>query len=376
MTTAAARSESLFVGIELSKKNWRLAFSNRLKVRQRVISAGDQEALRRELAQAKQKLELAAEAAVYSCYETGRDGFWVHRLLAQLGVQNLVVDAASIETPRRFRRSKTDRLDAAMLVRKLISWHQGDRLVWRVARVPAEAVEDERRPMRELERLKQERTAHRARIVSLLTLHGVRSGLRANQQLAVTLEALRDWNGQPLPEQYRREIERELARLALVHQQIEALEDQQQQCWRQPQTPAQQQAAKLMQLRGVGSVSAGLLGGEFFGWRQFRNRREVGSLAGLCGSPYASGQTDREQGISKAGNRRVRWVMIELAWSWLQFQPDSRLSHWFWERFGRGSRRQRRIGIVALARQLLVALWRYLERDQLPEGAIVKATAG
>ncbi len=373
MAATAARAEKLFIGIELSKKNWRLAFSNGQQIRQRTLAAGDQELLRQELARAKQKLGLAAGAAVDSCYETGRDGFWVHRLLESLGVHNVVVDAASIETPRRFRRAKTDRLDAEMLVRKLIAWERGDRLVWRVARVPTVAAEDERRPQRELERLKRERTAHRARIASLLALQGVAVRLRANQQLAVALERLRDWHGQPLPPQSLEELQRELARLTVVHEQIRGLEAQQQAAGQRPQGPTPQVAVKLMRLRGVGPVGAWLLACEFFGWRQFRNRREVGALAGLCGSPYASGETAREQGISKAGNRRVRWVMIELAWSWLQFQPDSRLTHWFWERFGRGSARMRRIGIVAVARKLLVALWQYLDHDQWPEGAVAKS---
>ncbi len=375
MTTTAARSEKLFVGIELSKKNWRLAFSNGQQIRQRTVAAGDQEGLRQELVQAQQKLGVAAEATVVSCYETGRDGFWVHRLLERLGVRNVVVDAASIETPRRFRRAKTDRLDAEMLVRKLIGWERGDRLVWRVARVPTVAVEDQRRPLRELERLKRERTAHRARVASLLALHGVAVRLRGNQQLAVALSALRDWNGQPLPPHSVGELQRQLARLAVVHEQIRALEAQQQAAGRQPQPGSPQVAVKLQRLRGVGPVGAWLLASEFFGWRQFRNRRELGALAGLCGSPYASGQSSREQGISKAGNRRVRWVMIELAWSWLQFQPHSRLTCWFWERFGHGSSRMRRVGIVAVARKLLVALWQYLEQDHWPEGAVAKAAA-
>jgi transposase len=186
---------------------------------------------------------------------------------------------------------------------------------------------------------------------------------------------LRDWNGEPLPPELVAELERELARLAQVHEQIGALEKAQRQGLEQPQTPAQKLAARLMGLRGLGPVSAWLLSSEMFAWRKFRNRREVGAVAGLCGTPYASGEGAREQGISKAGNKRVRWVMVEVAWSWLKFQPDTELSRWFWQRFGHGNRRMRRIGIVALARKLLVALWKYLERGELPSGAVLKSAA-
>ncbi len=373
MTTTAARETTLFLGMELSNREWRLAFSNGQKIRQRTLPAGDQEALRTEISRAKEKLNLPPDCAVHSCYETGRDGFWIHRLLTQLGVNNLVVDAASIETSRRARRAKTDRLDAEKLVRKLISWQDGDRLVWRVAQVPSAADEDQRRPHREAERLKQERTAHRTRITSLLVLHGVRAKLNTAQRLSQPLASLRDWNGAPLPQQLCQEIQRELQRLALVQEQIVALERARDLSLREPQSAAQKIAVQLTELRGVGPVSAWLLACEFFAWRGFRNARQVGALAGLCGSPYNSGEGESEQGISKAGNKRVRWVMVELAWRWVSLQPDSELTKWFWRRFGHGNRRLRRIGIVALARKLLVALWKYLDHGQIPAGAVLKA---
>jgi transposase len=375
MTTAATRNETLFLGIELSKKTWRLAFSNGQKIRQRSVAAGDQQALRQEIDSAREKLALTTEAPVESCYETGRDGFWADRLLAKLGVNNLVVDAASIETARRGRRAKTDRLDAEKLVRKLMDWHRGDRQVWRVARVPSVAEEDQRRPQRELLRLKKERTAHRARISSLLALHGLAVKLNGRQQLPAAVRQLRDWNGEPLPGQVAAELERELGRLKQLHEQIVAVERQQSDGLKQPQTTAEKLAAQLLRLRGLGPVSAWLLACEMFAWRNFRNRREVGAAAGLCGTPYDSGQSSREQGISKAGNKRIRWVMVELAWSWLRFQPDSELSQWFWRRFGQGNGRMRRIGIVALARKLLVALWKYLQRGEVPAGAVMKSVA-
>lgn len=376
MTTAtAARNETLFLGIELSKKTWRLAFSNGQKIRQRTIAAADESALRREIEEAKQRLGLPPQAQVRCCYETGRDGFWVDRLLTKLGVDNLVVDAASIETARRGRRAKTDRLDAEKLVRKLMDWHRGDRQVWRVARVPSVAEEDQRRPQRELLRLKKERTAHRARISSLLALHGLAVKLNGRQQLPVAVRQLRDWNGQPLPGRLAAELEREMARLQQLHEQIVALEKQQDNRLKAPQSCAEKLAARLLKLRGLGPVSAWLLACEMFAWRDFGNRRQVGAVAGLCGTPYDSGQSRREQGISKAGNKRIRWVMVELAWSWLRFQPDSELSQWFWRRFGQGNARMRRIGIVALARKLLVALWKYLQRGEVPVGATMKSVA-
>jgi len=371
-TNTAARSNILFVGIELSKKTWRLAFSNGSKIRQRTLPAGDQAGLQQELAWSKQKLGLSADCAVHSCYETGRDGFWVHRLLSGWGIENVVVDAASIETARRGRRAKTDRLDAEKLVRKLMAWVGGEKRVWRLARVPSVAAEAERRPLRERQRLVGERTAHRARIASLVALHGVAAKLNGRQNFAVAVEQLRDWQGQPLSLELVAELQRELQRLAMVHQQILLLDRQQQAALAAPQTKAQEVARKLMNLCGVGPISAGILAVEFFAWRQFRNRRQVGALAGLCGTPYNSGDTDQEQGISKAGNTRVRWVSAELAWSWLRFQPHSELTKWFGRRFGFGSKRVRRIGIVALTRKLLVALWKYLEWDELPAGATLR----
>jgi len=372
MTNATARTEMLYVGIELSKKTWRLAFSNGATIRQRTLPAGHQAGLQEELARSKQKLGLSADCAVRSCYETGRDGFWVHRLLSSWGIENVVVDAASIETARRGRRAKTDRLDAEKLVRKLMAWVGGEKTVWRVARAPSVEAEAQRRPMRERQRLIGERTAHRTRIASLVALHGVRAKLNGRQEFAVAVEHLRDWQGQPLSAELVAELNRELQRLAMVHQQILLLDKQQQAALATPQTAAQEMAKKLMGLRGVGPISAMLLAVEFFAWRRFRNRREVGALAGLCGTPYNSGDSTREQGISKAGNKRVRWVTAELAWSWLRFQPHSELSKWFWRRFGLGSKRVRRIGIVALTRKLLVALWKYLEYDELPAGATLR----
>jgi len=370
-TTPTTQPQTLFMALELSNANWRIAFSNGQKIRQVNLIARQPEPLRTAIATAKAKLGLNADAPVRCCYEAGRDGFWIHRMLVSLGVANLVVDAASIEVNRRARRAKTDRLDAEKLLRMLLRYHGGETTLWRVVHVPTLAQEDARRPHRELQRLKSERTAHRSRMLSLLVLHGVAPRWTASKPLPI--EALRTWEGQPLPATVAAELAREQARWSQVRQQIALVEAQQRQQVAAPQNEAARKAAKLLRLRAVGEVSGQVLAHEFFGWRVFKNRREVGALAGLCGVPYASGRMAHEQGISKAGNKRVRTLMVELAWSWLKFQSDSELSKWFWQRFGRGSSRQRRIGIVALARKLLVALWKYVEKDQLPAGARLKA---
>jgi len=371
MESATGCEKRLYMAMELSASKWGLAFSNEEKVRQITVVAGDQAGLLAQIKRAKEKLGLPADAPVVCCYEAGRDGFWVHRFLEREGMRNHVVDAASIEVNRRQRRVKTDRLDAESLVRMLIRYEKGERTLWRVATVPSEAEEDERRLHREIQRLKKERTSHCNRIRALLVLQGVQ--LRKRAVVGIAVERLRTWDGKELPAALREELLRECERLHVLEEQLKELVKAQADRVKTPQTASDRVAEKLNQLRGVGPISSWILSKEFFGWRTFRNRREVGALAGLTGTPYASGSSDRDQGISKAGNVRVRWVMIELAWRWLQYQPDSALSKWFWERFGHGNGRQRRIGIVALARKLLVALWKYLDHGEVPAGAVLKA---
>jgi transposase len=352
--------------MELSNKNWKLAFCNGEKLRYINVAAGNQKALRAAIAQARVKLGLATDCPVYACYEAGRDGFWIHRCLSAMRVQNLVVDPASIEVNRRKRQLKTDRLDAEKLVRMLMRyWWHGEKKVWKVVVVPDEAQEDMRRVDRETERLRKERGGHLSRIRSLLILHGV----RPSKISGVDNSTLHDWQGQPLPADLQDEIRREQARLELLDQQIKVLQARQLQAVQKPATVAEQKAAKLARLKGIGPIGASVLSREVFGWRTFRNRREVGAMAGLTGTAYNSGDKNVEQGISKAGNRRVRFTMIEMAWMWTRCQPDSQLTQWFQQRFGSGGSRLRRIGIVALARKLLVALWKYVEFDEVPAGA-------
>ncbi|MBP0639905.1 IS110 family transposase [Cupriavidus sp. AcVe19-6a] len=356
----------LYMAFELGEKSWKLSLGDGVCGPSRhTLVAGDLNAVLHVIAKAKARCGLARQAPVRSCYEAGRDGFWLHRWLTEHGIVNLVVDSASIEVNRRARRAKTDRLDGDKLLSMLMRYYAGERRVWAVARIPTEEQEDERRLHRELSRLKQERTAHSNRIRSLLVLHNLR----------VPRIGGRSWNhwwndhGSQLPAGLGAEIEREVARLALVVAQVKTIETQQHKAVK---TGAQPAIALLARLGGIGVGSAWVLIKELFGWRHFHNRREVAGCLGLAPTPYSSGESQLEQGISKAGNKRSRWIMIELAWTWLRYQPTSKLTQWFNERFAPGSKRMRRVGIVALARRLAIALWRYLEYGEIPPGASLK----
>ena len=369
----------LYMAMEMAEKSWKLLFSagelkgnGQLRVYQKSIDGSDWFGLSKAIDQAKERLKLSADAAVVSCYEAGQDGFWPHRRLEAMGIVNRVVDSASIEVNRRQRRAKTDRLDVRKLLEMLIRAERGERGVWRVVRVPSVEEEDRRRLQRELERLKKEEKQHRNRIRSLLKLQGVRPKVNPDGRgWSAYLECLREI----LPPQAFSELVRQSERLALVKSQKRALEAERKQAIEQGTLDDRvlQQILALSLLRGIGRSSAWVLVMEFFSWREFKNRRQVVGCAGLDPTPYDSGTSRREQGISKAGNKRVRWLMVELAWSWLRYQPASALSQWFQRRFAGGGKRQRRIGIVALARRLLVALWSYLQTGALPEGAELKA---
>jgi transposase len=357
----------LYMAFELGEKSWKLSLGDGVRAPSRcTVAAGDTTAVLTAIAKAKVRCHLAADAAVRSCYEAGRDGFWLHRWLEEHQITNLVVDSASIEVNRRARRAKTDRLDSDKLLSMLMRYYAGERRLWAVARVPTVEQEDERRVHRELGRLREERTAHSNRIRSLLVLHNLRVGRIGGRAWA------RWWtqHAAQLPPRLRAEIERECERLSLVATQIRTLEALQQREVRNGAHPA---IALLAQLASIGTGSAWTLVKELFGWRQFHNRRQLAGCLGLAPTPYASGTSEVEQGISKIGNRRARWLMVELAWSWLRFQPASQLSQWFNQRFAAASKRMRRIGIVALARRLAIALWRYLEFGEIPSGAQLKS---
>jgi transposase len=360
----------LYMALELAETNWKLGFTvaQAQRPRLREIRGRDLAALAEEIRLAELRFALPSNTQVVSCYEAGRDGFWLHRSLAAAGIDNRVVDSSSIEVNRRKRRAKTDRLDAQQLLKLLIRRHQGEPKVWSEVRIPTEDEENARQLHRELKQLKEEQTAHTNRIKGLLTSHGV--ALPVHRCFPQQLEAARTWNGQHLPDDLCQRLLREFARMQQLNGQIRHLEKERA---RRLQDDAQDagigQMRKLLQLRGIGPNMAWLAVREVFGWRQIKNRRELASLAGLTPTPYSSGQESRDQGISKAGNRRLRAMLIEIAWRWLLFQPNSTLSKWFWQRFGHGSKRLRRIGIVAVARKLLVALWKYLQTEVPPEGA-------
>lgn len=365
--------EVLYLSFELGSTEWKLAFTvgRGEKPRLRTLAAGDLRGVEQEIERARQRWGVPKGGRVVSCYEAGRDGFWLHRFLLSRGVENLVVDSSSIEVNRRSRRAKTDRLDAQKLLMMLIRHDLGEEgRVFSVVRVPSVEQEAERQLHRDWEALKKERTLHRNRIQSLLVCHGI--FLKLNSAFGECLESLTLWDGSAAPAKLRERLKREWERLELVESQIAELNRQKKEAVAAASSASLQKIQELAKLKGIGLTSAWVFVCEFFGWRQFRNRREVGALAGLVPMPYQSGSSDREQGISKAGNVRLRTMAIEIAWSWLRWQPESQLSLWFRERYGPGQRRSRRAGIVALARKLLVALWRFLEFGVVPEGAILK----
>ena len=361
----------LYLAFELGRSSWKLAFTIGAgqKPRLRSLAARRLVGLDLEIRKAKERFGLPADAPVISCYEAGRDGFWLHRFLVHEGVQNLVVDSASIEVNRRQRRAKSDRLDAVKLLSLLIRWHDGEERVGAVVRVPAVDDEDRRQLHRDLMRLKAERTEHDNRIKGLLA--GLGLSVTIDAQFLERLERLRQWDGAAVPSGLRRCLTREFQRRPLVGRQIRELESERRALIRDRTDPQMDQVRRLQRLRGIGANTAWLLVRELFGWRRIRNRRELAALAGRTPSPYDSGESRREQGISEAGNRRVRAMMIEVAWLWLQYQPESELSRWFRRRFGPGNARLRKTGIVAVARKLLIALWKYLETGEVPAGAEV-----
>lgn len=361
---------TLFVSMELSSRVWKVTSTSEVggKVREKNVPAGDLAGVMEEFCKAKKKQGLREDAEVVSCYEAGRDGFWIHRELTLLGVTNLVVDPSSIEVDRRARRRKTDRIDGRKLLAHLLRWCGGERC-WSVVAVPSIEEEDARQLHRELEALKRERTRHRNRISSLLVVHGIRAEITDDFAERLSEMQLRD--GRALPEHLCERLVRESERLHVVRAQIAELEAERRALIRTSSDPAIEMVRKLMGLSGIGENAAWLWVMEFFAWRHFRNRREIGSLAGLTPTPHASGESRRELGIDKAGNPRVRAMAIEIAWCWVRYQPDSELTRW-WVRFANNGR-SRRIGIVAVARKLLVAMWRYLEFDCVPQGARLKA---
>jgi transposase len=369
----------------LSNSTWKLGFSDGDKMRIKTVEAGDLEALDQEIGKSRARFRLEADCRVVSVYEAGRDGFWIDRALQARGIENRVVDPASIEVNRKQRRVKTDRVDAESLLRLLIRYDSGERQALAVVRVPTVVEEDQRRLHRERDRLIKERGAHSARIQSLLVAQGLRR--KVGPGLLAELAELKSPAGYALGADIQEEIRRESARYELVDGQIHALERTQQERLKAEEARMQnaqaqgenggsgalRQVARMLKLRGLGPVASWVLAMEFFSWRAFRNRRELGACAGLTPTPYTSGEMQRDLGISKAGNRRIRRLLVEVSWLWLRYQPESALTKWYQQRFANGGNRMRRIGIVALARKLLVALWQYVEEGVVPEGAVLSA---
>ena len=363
--------------IELSKQNWVIGFITPLsaKISRRILSGGDWKALLDLIEEVRGRVsrETGRTVDVNSCYEAGYDGFWLHRLLEAHGIRNYVIDPASLQTDRRARQVKTDRIDTERLLRSLMAYLRGEPKVWSVVRVPSVAEEDARRLHRERHRLVSERVQHVNRIKGLCALHGIYDYQPLRPQAMARLEQLRTAQGISLPPRLKSEIKRELQRLELVVEMIATLEAERDAIV-EDEASTHVNAKKIQnlhQLKAIGPEFAAVLVGEIF-HRDFNNRRQLASYVGYAPSPFQSGNVAHDQGISKAGNRKGRTTGIELAWLWLRYQPDSDLSVWFRTRVGTTKGRIRRIAIVALARKLLVALWRYLETGLVPRGAVLK----
>jgi transposase len=375
-TPTAGHCGTIFVAIELSRKTWLVTLHSpdRDRLSRHKVEGGDHAGLLGLIEKIRTRAaeKLGSVPQVVSCYEAGYDGFWLHRLLEAGGITNLVFDAASIAVEQRARRAKTDRIDGELLLRTLMAYLRGEPRVVRIVRVPSAEQEDARRCSRERARLVTEQTAHTNRIKALLRLVGMAVGNPRRQNWLAWLVQQRDWQGQPLPPHLLAEARREHARLMLVREQLAALEQAQAARATPVPAPMSERRDQLQRLKALGPTFATTLVDELF-YKDFRNRREVASYCGLTPSPWRSGGIDREQGISKAGNRRAREKAIELAWLWLRHQPDSALSRWFVTRTANAGKRAKRIAIVALARKLIVALWRYLTTGLVPEEATMKA---
>ncbi len=371
------REAVLAVSLELSSKCWKVALHDGRREQPAIHNVRDEMAAGRVLhvaaliQECKKKWQLPSATRTVVIYEAGQDAFWIRRALVKLGYEVVMVDPASIPVERHARRAKTDRLDAIMLVNCLRAWLRGERDRMRVIRVPEPEAEARRHLVRDRGELQKEVGQHRDRIRKLLRTVGCWDDVGSDFALRLERGEVRCFDGAPLPRELGQRIERECERLALAQGQFAALEKSM-----LAQLPPEIQApiVALTRLKGVGRVGAQRLVNELF-WRSFHNRREVGACLGLVPQPYNSGNSEVDQGISKQGNRRLRALMIEMGWMWLRYQPDSALTRWFMQRTSGGgtSKRGKRIAIVAVARRLAIALWRYLKDGVVPDGAQLKA---
>ncbi len=367
---------TVYVAIELSVSSWLVAARLPItsKVRLHRLEGGNTTALLKLIAELRTgaSAKPGSAADVACCFEAGRDGFWLHRLLTAHGIAAYVLEPTSILVNRRARRAKTDRLDAEGMLRVLATWLGGDRQVCSVVRVPTPDEEDAKRPHREREHLVQDKLRIENRIEALLFTQGIRGrpSLRAWER---DMERLRTGDGRVLPPLLRTEIDRLRRRLVLVLELIRELETDRAHAVEAAEA-ADTMTGKitaLQRIRGIGENFAAVLAREVF-YRSFDNRRQLASYVGITPMPYQSGGMDRDRSISRAGNPRARTTMIQLAWLWLRYQPDSALATWFRERVGTLQGRTRRIAIVAMARKLLIALWRYVETGVTPDGVAIR----
>jgi transposase len=360
------------MAFELGSTKWTLAFTTApaQRPRFRTVAAGDLTAVIHEIADAKVRFHAAADTPVRSCYEAGRDGFWLHRWLAARGIDNLVVDSSSIEVNRRKRRAKSDRLDAAKLLSLLQRWAAGEKKVWSVVHVPSVEAEDARQLVREIETVHATWTAQRNRLHGLLAAHG--AVVPFTQRFADALATTTTGDGRPLPPGLRARLRREWAAYQTIDQRLGELEALRAQVIAADKSRMAQVARQLMTLKGVGEIGALVFSAELLGTRTLHNRREVGALTGFAPVPYRSDQRVVDQGISRGGRAALRRVATQVAWCWLRYQPTSALTQWYQRRFGAAGKRARRVGIVAVARRLIIALWRYVTQGVIPDGATLK----
>ncbi len=378
MTRSAAvttAEHTLHAALELSKNSWLLAIQvpGRDNPSLHPIKGGDAEGLMAKLDAARDRVAKVAGQTpkMTLCHEAGYDGFWLTRFLEQRGIECLVMEPASLQVDRRARWVKTDRIDVEALLHTLIAWCRGERHVCSMVVIPSVEEEDLRRSHRERERLVRERTAHINRIKGLLFGQGIRGINVKRHYRSLTPADLVTGDGRPLPERLGREIAREIERLAQVQTQIVEIECERDQASTLCAT-TERKRHDLLRLKGIGPAFSAILAREVY-YRRFANRRQVASYIGLAPSPYDSGDGRRSQGISKAGNSLARYSLIQAAWLWLRHQPNSALTQWFHHRTEGQGKRVRCIMIVALARKLAIALWRYVELGLIPDGATLSA---
>jgi transposase len=376
--TALDHESTIVTAVELSASSWLVGAQVPSVLRQcRHKLAPSAEALLEHLGRLRQRAERAGRrvSRVVVAYEAGRDGFWLARWLMAHGIEVYVIQPSSVPVERRARRAKTDALDVEMLLRTTLAWLRGEPRVCSMVPIPSETEEDGRRPLRERQELIKERLALTNRIDGVLATLGVGGYRPLRRDRRERLEALRRPGGDPLPVHAKARLARLLDRLELVLEQIAALEEARDAVVARDVVPggeADGLIRRLTGMKGIGPELATLLAWEAF-VRPFRNRRALAAYAGLTGTPFDSGDKRREQGIGKAGNRRLRAALVELAWLWLRYQPDSVLAAWFRHRTQAAGARTRKVMIVALARKLLVALWRFCRDGILPEGAALKS---